>query len=117
MEYLTIQDPRTHHFREMDPYSSDAYAVRSRDAMPRPMRAPSFDHVRTPSPNSHRSPNVQTLATTGNDGRNPMDLLPSLALLVNRRNSPTLHLSMLPMLGQSLSALPRRPTAHRLIRR
>jgi hypothetical protein len=57
MEYLTIQDPRTHHFREMDPYQSDAYGIRSRDAMPRPMRAPSFDPVRTPSPNSHRSPN------------------------------------------------------------
>jgi hypothetical protein len=52
-----MQDPRTHHFREMDRYQSDTYAVRSRDAMPRPMRAPSFDHVRTPSPNSHHSPN------------------------------------------------------------
>ena len=57
MEYLTIQDPRTHHFREMDPYPSNAYGVRSRDAISLQMRGPSFDQHRTPSPNSHRSPN------------------------------------------------------------
>jgi len=54
MEYLTIQEPRSSHFRGMDHHQSDSYS--RRDDLSRPSRSLGLDGAGSPSDHYHSSP-------------------------------------------------------------
>src|ERR1700761_7911652 len=49
MEYLTIQEPRSSHFRGMEHHQSDSYGSRPRDDFSRQARPPTLERDGSPS--------------------------------------------------------------------